>query len=191
MGRAKAEITIAGEPNAQRLTRLLREVGADPVVYSGNPKAYSFRDADWVTDREANAGPLSALLGFYDQHGPKPAILLATDLYAINREAIQWLLEQGTAQSQWPRFANEPKAHPLASIYAATAWPHLNQAWDEGKRAIMQSLPKSARNEPQIPAQLEQAFRSANTPDELAGMQDGSSDNNEPPGSPEHLRSAR
>lgn len=172
MGRDKALIEMDGTANAQRLAQLLRALGADPVVFVGDQRWPQLKGGHWVGDRQANAGPLSGLLGFRDSIGAIDAVVLATDLFQFNREALTWLLQIAQANPErcvWPKHVNRNLAEPLASFYAQAAWPYFEAAWRAGKRALVHTLPAAAVATPWVPAALTAAFQGFNTPEELSG----------------------
>ena len=150
---------------------LTRVTGRSPMLLGEGP--FEGPELARIPDREAGAGPLSAILGLYDALPHRSFLVLATDLYALNRDALTWLLEEVANTNRpvvWPRFPGRPFGEPLAAIYSPEARPILERRWAEGERSLRRVFDDQQRHEPLIPASFRLAFQGVNTPEELARL---------------------
>ena len=155
---------------------LASATGTEPVLVGRGSIGSSAPAYERVPDLVAGAGPLAAILGLF-HHGPETDwLVLATDLAAMNREALDWLCSQTentAAAAIWPRLPDRPFGEPLAAVYRKTAFPLLESYWHREGRALKGALTPGQRYEPEIPALLRPAFANANTPRELERIQQG------------------
>lgn len=178
MGRPKSLLPLKGTTCGAYLCGLLREVcGREPLLVGTGSIGDATEAYGRVTDRQAGAGPLSALLGLYDQWGGGATdfLVLATDLVAMNAAALNWLLDQVPGDPRlatWPRLPGRPFGEPLAAFYRAAAAPSLEEAWCRGERSLKRALPASRLYQPEIPPTHRAAFANANRPADLLGIQD-------------------
>ncbi|CAM2066853.1 NTP transferase domain-containing protein [Sulfidibacter corallicola] len=179
MGVAKCLLERQGRPLALYLGDQVAAVLDAPAVFVGEAPSDgdAFANLRCIADREARGGPLSGLLGLMDAHDAAGYLVLATDLYAMNGSALDWLCDQVHQRPRpetavWPRFPERDLGEPLAAFYPRAVKPFLERAWQQGKRSLIRSLPPSERFEPVIPDHLMWAFRGVNTPEELERMRD-------------------
>ena len=168
MGQPKHLLEVAGEPLGQRLCNLLRKLTGHQPLISGEGDISGW-GLDRVADREQGAGPLSALLGLFDAHPNETWLVLATDMPAMNENALSWLIKQAAASEKpttWPRFIDRHSGEPLAAIYKPDIIPIMENAWQEGIRGPTRAVQAKYRHQPEIPLHLETVFKNANTPDE-------------------------
>lgn len=171
MGRPKAGITRDGRTQGACLVSTLTQELKRPAWISG--EGIAGVEAHRVADREAGAGPLSAILGLFDEQ-VQDYVVLASDLFAFDTAALTWLLEMGEQLAQpalWPLLPGRKFGEPLAALYRRDALPYLSASWHEGNRSMKRALPSEAVWMPEVPASLVQNFRGANTPQQLADFQ--------------------
>ena len=172
MGHPKSLLERDGIPVGLYLCRLLEAVTGRVPVLSGQGSIGPETDRyQRINDREPGAGPLSALLGLYDHLPDCDFLVLATDMPAMDSDALAWLIDQAESTTRpaiWPRFSQRPFGEPLAACYRMAAGPLLQDAWSRGVRSLKRSLREEQRSEPVIPASLERAFANVNTPEQWA-----------------------
>ncbi|MDJ0836851.1 MAG: molybdenum cofactor guanylyltransferase [Acidobacteriota bacterium] len=177
MGRPKSRIPLGDTTWGRYLSELLRKVtGNDPVLVGEG----SIDDEDHtftrIADKEAGAGPLSALLGLYRAFPDHDFLVLATDLPNLNTGALRWLIEQAQQTEKavvWPRFPNRELGEPLAAYYRTAAHDLLQAGWDKGERGLIKALHPDVRFEPVIPDEYLACFDNFNKPEDLARLWDG------------------
>ena len=157
------------------LSRLMEDLLGTPPVLSGDgPADNALMGNRKIADRENGVGPLSGLLGLTEAFPDQDLLVLATDMFAMNREALEWLISEASGTNRlfiWPRFSTRSCGEPLAAIYRSGCSPTLEAAWQRGIRGPVGAVPEKARHQPLIPPHLEQAFASANRPEELETLQ--------------------
>lgn len=174
MGRDKALILRGGVPQYLHLAGLVQQVLGRPAWISGR-LANQDCGLRRVADREPGAGPLSALLGVYDAEARLNLLVLACDLFAMEVEALRWLLDQASSEklAVWPRLPGRNFGEPLASLYRQEARRTLEESWFAGNRSLWRCLAPENRFEPEPPMELVRAFRGANTAEDLGEQGDG------------------
>lgn len=175
MGRAKATLKHGLVTQATFLAAMLEQVLGNKPLLLGNGESGT-QGLSRVSDREAGAGPLSALLGLFDDRPNRHYLVLACDLFAMNAPALDWLCQRVANRDRaviWPLLPRRSCGEPLASIYRPSALPFLEASWRQGERSLIKALPKQSRLEPAVPKQLVPAFQGANTPAELFSLMKG------------------
>ncbi len=172
MGMSKSLLPFGDTTLGRHLCGLLEEVTGTPPLLSGTGEIGIECEAlERVPDRQASAGPLSAILGLFDRYPQWDFLVLATDLIAMDQAALRWLLDFANHTVQpavWPRLPDRPFGEPLAALYKRHAFPYLDAAWHEGVRGLKGALPGPLREQPLIPEHLRFAFTGVNSPEELA-----------------------
>jgi len=170
MGQAKSLLMRRGKPLGQVLCEQLQTVtGAAPVLLgkgSIGPGTDRYRR---IADREPGMGPLSALLGAFDQLPRDEFLVVACDLWAMRVEALNWVMQvdAGDASVVWPRFQDRAHGEPLCSRYLPSSRKWLEAAWQDGTRSLLDAVPLDTRCQPLIPPEFTAAFTSVNRPDQL------------------------
>ncbi|MCB1049134.1 MAG: molybdenum cofactor guanylyltransferase [Acidobacteria bacterium] len=163
MGRDKALIPVAGQPNAQRIADLAARLCQTEAVFLGDPRPGL--SGPFLPDREREAGPLSAILGAFDGLPSQTLLVLACDLPHLDEAALSWLLAQGSkGESVWPRFPDSPYLEPLLGIYQPNLLPLLEAAFQAGTRSLNPLASQLSLISPEIPGPLCKALTNANTP---------------------------
>ncbi len=175
MGSPKALIPVGQTTLGLHLCQLLKEtLGCDPFLLGDGPMGDSTLQR--IPDREPGAGPLSALLGWFDCFPHKDVLLLACDMISMNGPALKWLVGQHRclqAAALLPRFPDRPFGEPTAAIYTSAARPLLEACWLEGRRGLHRSVPEDRRSQPIIPEMHRVAFKGVNKPQELEAARSG------------------
>lgn len=168
MGRPKALLPKGEITLGLYLCQLLEEVTGEPptLLGEGPMGRHSLKH---IKDREPGAGPLSALLGWFDSCPQDNVLILACDMIAMNTSALKWLIEQelGEKAALLPRFSGRTFGEPTAAIYTVLARPFLESHWESGKRGLHDAIPENHRLQPIIPQEHEIAFKGANTIQEM------------------------
>ena len=156
------------------LFRLMEDLlGAPPVLVGNGPIDPALATTTKIEDLEPGAGPLSGLVGLFRALPGNDFLVLATDLYAMERDALQWLLERASDTGKpfiWPGFANQKYGEPLAGIYRSDCAPILESAWAHGFRGLIRAVPNTQKYQPLIPPHLKLMFSNPNTPEELEAL---------------------
>jgi molybdopterin-guanine dinucleotide biosynthesis protein A len=107
-----------GTPLAERLRRLLVEVGAD-VVLVGASEAYSAMRLPSVADDPPGVGPLGGLGGLLRSAGDRPVLAVACDLPYVSAGLLHRLLQAGAAPIVAPM--RDGRWEPLCARYTPGA----------------------------------------------------------------------
>ena len=134
LGTDKAALVVDGETLAQRLVRVLRDAGCDPVVEVGP----GYADAAVVREDPPGAGPLAAVARAHEELRSRgvtgDAIVLAVDLPNVEAPLVRWLAEQPPGAAVVPMVAG--RAQPLCARYAATTLDTARALVDQGERSM-------------------------------------------------------
>ena len=151
MGADKALIEWDGVRAIDRVVRLARDVGADPVIVSGADHGIRF-----VPDPEAGAGPVAGVLAassILRSEGVEVALVLAVDAPTITAEDLAPLLG---ASAPGAAFAGLPA--PMV-LHVMAVPPDAENGWPLRRfveRAGLKELP--------VPRGAHNRLRGANTP---------------------------
>ncbi len=176
MGRPKQLLPLKGTTSGAYLCRLLYQVtGQAPLLVGKGSIGKETGNYRRVLDREPGAGPLSAVLGLFDESDEKGTtfLVLATDLLAMNAPALGWLLQQRPPKPNlvtWPQLPGRSHGEPLAGLYLSAAAGMLERAWSDGERSLHRALPKNRIYQPLIPLIYRPAFTNVNQPKDFKAI---------------------
>jgi len=123
-----------------------------------------------IDDLPELSGPLSGVLAARRLHPDSAWVFIACDHPWISRDAIRWLIAQRDNR-HWTIIPRQCDGHPCPTfaLYEPPALRWLEACFaDEGRKGLASLLDHPLTLTPYPPAELAQAWRSANTPAELA-----------------------
>jgi len=119
----------------ERAVRLLEAVLGTPILLSGDGSRYQDFGYPEIADARLDCGPLGGILAAIEHTSPAPALIMAVDMPFIAEEDLITLLK-----SQGPSLTlaqGEGRLHPAFSIWDSTTQPHLREALEENRFALI------------------------------------------------------
>jgi molybdopterin-guanine dinucleotide biosynthesis protein A len=185
MGRPKALLATAGGTLAERAAAALRPAverlvllgdGPVPPLLAGLPR---LADAVLPGAADGPAGPLAGLLAAL-RWAPEAAwVLCPCDLPAVRPAAVRWLASQRRPErlAVLPRAVPDGPPEPLLALYEPGVRPAVEALAAAGGRAPRRLADAAGVAVVEVPPELADCWRDADTPDELAaaGMPTASS----------------
>lgn len=134
-GSDKALIDIGGVPLAGHLLGLLADAGADPVSTVGGPdRNIGFPH---IFDRFAGAGPLGGLISALDECAKAWALVVATDLVALDVATLTGMAGART-ESCDAVVALSERREPMCAIWRVRpALKVMLRSWADGQRSVL------------------------------------------------------
>ncbi|MEO7993337.1 MAG: molybdopterin-guanine dinucleotide biosynthesis protein B [bacterium] len=155
---------------AQTLTSI-NSFKANPVLIGAGILPFDVVQSTRFDDAPNLAGPLAGVLGAHRARPWTTWMILGCDFPLMTADALAWLWGQ-RAPGRWAIWpVLEGRAIPVAAIYEPQIVPTLERAAANGERSLTRILqPHPSCCQIAIPAQHQQAFRSANTPEEWEAL---------------------
>jgi len=172
MGADKAMLEVEGEPMLSRLARLALGAGFEPVWVAGraHPVPGNREGVRTLPDDLPGTGPLGGIATVL-RRTDRVFAVLAVDHPAIDRAALEWLLEsaRGLADDAPGLVARRgDRTEPLISVWRPEARGAVEARLSDGDGSVARCIDALRFPGVEIPARHLAAFRSANTPDEWA-----------------------
>lgn len=169
MGRPKAELTLAGEPFASRIVRVLRERVSQVVLLGDGPAPPIEPPVERMADAADLAGPLRGMLAAMRAAPDAAWIFAGCDQPLVSPAAVDWLLAQRVAGAVavLPRVTTE-HVEPLLALYEPPAAALLERFAAEGQWSPQALADAPGVSSPLIPAELRDCWLNVNTPEDLA-----------------------
>jgi molybdopterin-guanine dinucleotide biosynthesis protein A len=173
MGRDKALLVYAGEPQVIRAARLLADFCAQVLVSVRPEQAREgiYAGFDLVVDDPAVAGPAAGLMAAWRRAPEAPLLVLAVDLPRVDAPLVRLLLEARDPT----RFAtvfthSDGTLEPLCAVWEPAAREIVGERARNGDVSLRRVLEGAAirRVEPPDPARI----RSVNTPGDEAALRE-------------------
>ncbi len=158
-GRTWLETTVA------RLAGVTEQV----VLAGGGTVPASLADLARVPDVRGLAGPLAGILAVMRWQPDVSWLVTACDQPDIHGRALQWLLDQ-RGPGTWavlPDLEGRGRLEPLLAFYDSRCRNHLEALARAGELRISRLAGRHGVRTPQPPAELHDAWRNVNTPEEL------------------------
>lgn len=168
MGSDKAWLRLAtGEPLWKRQERVLREAGAERVIFVRAPDQPAFPRSDCIRDRIINGGPLSGLDAAFAAARASWLAVLAVDMPWIGPQWFRWL-RHSCRPGVGAMARTTDHWEPLAAIYPAEAFSEVSlrlQRRDLSLQRLASALAFSGRlTAVRLPAAEAGQILSVNTP---------------------------
>ena len=179
MGRDKALLEYAGEPQVVRGHRLLSAV-CSRVLVSVRPDQAArmpVSERDLVVDEDDDAGPAAGLLAAWRRVPSSPLLVLAVDMPRVDMPTLQCLLEARDANALATAFEHaDGTLEPLCTLWEPAAFEIVRAARERAARtrnrgvSLRRVLEESMvrRVAPPCP----DCLRSINLPEEYAAVGD-------------------
>ncbi len=166
MGRDKALIQVGGVAMVNHIGGVLAAVGLEPVLAIGPSLLTGGLDhcEDLYPGQGPLGGVLTALSSMIDR--ASAVCVVACDMPMLDTHSIIRLLDATRDVQADVVMAQTDRVEPLCAIWNASSLPILQQAFDNGERAIHRVLPALSVIAVQLPGA---ALRNVNTPDDLPG----------------------
>ena len=169
MGSDKALLQRDGQSQLAHMHALLSAC-VDKVFVSarsdqaGDPERGKF---DLLFDKYADIGPVAGILSALEEHPEVDWLVVACDLPNIDRETLEYLLENRSVQQPFAAFrsAYDDLPEPLCAIYSAGSDVQIREFVDAGVVCPRKILIRSDTCLLQQPNP--QALDNINTPDDL------------------------
>lgn len=171
MGRPKHLLNQEGKSWLERTVAMLSPM-VDEVVLAGTgniPPALAHLTR--IHDAADVQGPLAGILAALRARPEASWIILACDMPALNKEALNWLLAEARLAELaiLPRLdkADKTRVEPLFAWYSGKCLPHLEQMAASGNWRINQLRHIQGVRTPLPPPHLHFAWSNINTPEQL------------------------
>lgn len=171
MGRPKSMLLKHGQPLGSYLIELLSSViPASPLLVGEGPMPSPWDQHPKIQDNPLFSGPLAGFASLHEAHPKQAFLVLAVDLYYLDKPALRWLLDrirEDPQQAIWPKLPQRNFGEPMAAYYPARALKIMVQSGRRGEFALHRALPATWRREPLIPNHLVNCFKNVNRPEDL------------------------
>jgi molybdopterin-guanine dinucleotide biosynthesis protein A len=158
MGRDKGLLSPFGKPQRDYLYDMLGHwcqqtyysIREDQI--SGIPKGRSY-----IVDQYEGLGPKGAIMSAFNTHPSNAWLVVATDLYLLNEDLLQLLIENRNADKRATVFVNKETGYyePLIAIWEPLSMEHLLSDYEKGitcpRKTIMNMDVQLIKDAPSAP----------------------------------------
>jgi molybdopterin-guanine dinucleotide biosynthesis protein A len=131
MGTDKALVDFHGEPLAERVLRVLRAVGDQVFIASGDGRRLGSLGVPQLADAVAEAGPLGGIVAGLEAAATDLVAVVAVDMPFASAEVLRLLAGRWDGQDAMvPGTDRGPE--PLHAVYSRAAAPVLRQLLESG-----------------------------------------------------------
>lgn len=171
MGRDKATLQLDGVTLTRRLADLIEPFVARVVLIGDSPAAADAAHIHRVVDKVPGEGPLAGMLAAHARAPDCAWLFVACDMPRVSAAAIGWLIAQrSAAHDAVIPMLDEDELQPLLAIYEPAGLRALQVSYDAGVRSPRKLAAHPRVATPTVPAELRDAWRNANTPEEWRAL---------------------
>ncbi|NLZ17509.1 MAG: molybdenum cofactor guanylyltransferase [Desulfobulbaceae bacterium] len=175
MGRPKHLLSQKGRSWLERTVAVLSPVVDEVVLAGAGNIPPTLAHITRIHDATDVQGPLAGILAALRARPEASWIILACDMPALDKEALDWLLAESRSGELaiLPRLdeADATRVEPLFAWYSGKCLPYLEQMAASGNWRINQLRHIQGVHTPLPPPHLHFAWSNINTPEQLQGYQ--------------------
>jgi molybdopterin-guanine dinucleotide biosynthesis protein MobB len=168
MGTPKQLLELEGRTLVERVAGVLQSAAGPPLLLGAGPVPEALGDLSRLPDPPGISGPMAGLVAALRWHPRVAWLIAACDQPMVSPDAVDWLLAQ-RGPGRWavlPRLPDGP-VEPFLAVYEPQALGLLERAIASGRLGPHVLAEHAKVVSPEPPAEIAQAWRSLNTPEEF------------------------
>jgi molybdopterin-guanine dinucleotide biosynthesis protein A len=169
MGKPKGSLIYSDVPQCQVMAELLSEFCVDVYISIRETQLNSPWLGSWPTlcDSEESYGPMSGLKSAIERHNDSAWWVVGCDMPFVDKAVLETLhAGRNAEQSATVYVGTDSKPEPLCSIYEASIFRAVQDAWKTGHYSLREILKRNSVHTILPPTAV--SLKSIDTPDEFS-----------------------
>lgn len=173
MGRPKCDLVVGGASVAGRLCQLLARRTGEVIIVGRKPELPEAAGVPVHADDWPGQGPLGGIATGLRVAAGAAVCVVACDAVGMGGELLDFLLAGRDARAAATVLGNPRTGlvEPMPGVYEARGLASMVAAMEAGGRSVMDWLAREQARRLAAPEALGEQFLGANTPEELAALE--------------------